>query len=358
MGESTCTLDGVVCGPGCCDPLERPNLPGNEFCVSGFSCCEDGTWQCNDSTSVATCDPGVECPEICGGIAGIPCDAANEFCKLPTGECCCDAFGVCTEIPQACPEFLDPVCGCDGETYDNECFADAAGVSVEHPGPCLQVCGGIAGIPCEDGEFCLLPEGRCCCDFEGACVPIPQQCPDQCDPVCGCDGRTFKNACVAVMNEVSINHVGPCFEGGGLITGVRFESKVKLSWEPQNAASFYSAYRNSVCFKTELVGPSVQVDDAPHPGVLWLFQVAGQYADGEGPLGINWTCEPRTPALSCSPSEQVLCEVTGGIWDPLSCGHYPCGQFPPCDAIIPGCNCGPGNNYTPEVGCHPDPTCP
>ena len=111
-GQSTCTLDGVVCDPGCCDALQRPNLPGNEFCASGFLCCEDGTWQCNDSTGAATCDPGVECPEICGGIAGIPCGAANEFCKLPTGQCCCDAFGICTEIPEACPEFLDPVCGC------------------------------------------------------------------------------------------------------------------------------------------------------------------------------------------------------------------------------------------------------
>ena len=30
------------------------------------------------------------------------------------GECCCDFFGVCTDIPPACPEIFDPVCGLEG----------------------------------------------------------------------------------------------------------------------------------------------------------------------------------------------------------------------------------------------------
>ncbi len=56
-------------------------------------------------------------------------------------------------------------------------------------------------------------------------------------------------------------------------------------------------------------------------------------------------------------SEQHLCEMTDGTWDPLSCGHYFCGQFPDCDAIIPGCDCGPGRNFQAGLGCVPDPAC-
>ena len=56
--------------------------------------------------------------------------------------------------------------------------------------------------------------------------------------------------------------------------------------------------------------------------------------------------------------DQALCTASGGAWDPLSCGHYSCGYFPECDAIIPGCDCGPGGNFEPGVGCVDDPTCP
>jgi hypothetical protein len=55
--------------------------------------------------------------------------------------------------------------------------------------------------------------------------------------------------------------------------------------------------------------------------------------------------------------ELVLCELTGGVWDPNSCGHYDCGQLPACDAIIPGCDCGPDMNFVEDTGCFPDETC-
>jgi len=59
----------------------------------------------------------------------------------------------------------------------------------------------------------------------------------------------------------------------------------------------------------------------------------------------------------CPPSEATLCVETGGVWDPTSCGHYRCGAFPECDAVIPGCNCGPERNFRAGVGCVDDPAC-
>lgn len=150
-----------------------------------------------------------ECGQVCGGIIGIPCDK-GEYCNLGVGNCCCDFQGVCEIIPEVCPAVWDPVCGCDGVTYGNACEAAAAGQSIDHLGPCGQICGGFIGIPCDDGEYCDLGIGHCCCDFQGICRPIPQGCPDVWDPVCGCDGITYSNACDAAAAGQSIDHLGEC----------------------------------------------------------------------------------------------------------------------------------------------------
>jgi len=78
------------------------------------------------------------CSQPCGGIAGIPCDNPDEFCKFPEGTCdYADMMGACTPVPShGCPEIYAPVCGCDGVTYVNECESDAASVSILRRGPC------------------------------------------------------------------------------------------------------------------------------------------------------------------------------------------------------------------------------
>ena len=159
------------------------------------------------------------------------------------------------------------------------------------------------------------------------------------------------------MAAVSIEHLGPCFRGGGLITGVQFDSKVKLEWDAHPDALFYNVYRNGHCFEAGLLEPNAAVPLDPHAGQTWLFQVAGQFGDGEGPLGVGWTCERRVPLTPCDPAERLLCETTGGIWDPQACGHYHCGVPQDCQAIIPGCDCGPSSNFQPGLGCQPDPAC-
>lgn len=63
-------------------------------------------------------------------------------------------------------------------------------------------------------------------------------------------------------------------------------------------------------------------------------------------------------ALGCDdPDARAACEDTGGVWDPNSCGNYSCGLPPNCDAIIPGCNCGDGRNFSDGDGCIAAPSC-
>ena len=51
------------------------------------------------------------------------------------------------------------------------------------------------------------------------------------------------------------------------------------------------------------------------------------------------------------PDDQELCEMSGGTWDPTSCGHYFCGLQPDCGAVDPGCDCGEDSNFIDGTGC-------
>jgi hypothetical protein len=125
-----------------------------------------------------------------------------------------------------------PLSACDGldvptsdQPTDTPCAAsdETKGVTcAEIDGTCgwqryfcdddeFEVCGGVAGVPCDEGEYCAFSEDFCdVADRQGVCRPIPEACTEQYDPVCGCDGFTYGNDCVAASNGMSIAYHGEC----------------------------------------------------------------------------------------------------------------------------------------------------
>ncbi len=196
---------------------------------------------------------------------------AQHFCKIDLGTCASLSstnptssssssssntkmlhyYGTCQPQPTECSRKLDPVCGCDGVSYNSECIAHSVGVSVSSMGNCPKTNTGGGGgggdviVPnigtlptkcttsttlddndnnntkitstssCPENQFCQVGDAQSCSTtsaalLSGTCQPKPMLCTLMYSPVCGCDHRTYSSACAAHGAGTSVWYEGEC----------------------------------------------------------------------------------------------------------------------------------------------------
>jgi hypothetical protein len=127
----------------------------------------------------------------CEGLSGGECEA-TAGCGLVAEGCNPPPINPDTGFPYPC----DPILVCR--------TAVAAGDG--------DACGSRGLLPCAEGLFCNYPQSAECgeTDRSGTCAVAPEACLEIYQPVCGCDGQTYGNACLASAAEASVRTTGAC----------------------------------------------------------------------------------------------------------------------------------------------------
>jgi hypothetical protein len=107
-------------------------------------------WNGNSCEGIAGCEcVGDDCDDLydtfddCQAACQFECTSSDtptpcpdgQYCQAPNNGC---GGGYCTAAPADCQRGGNPVCGCDGITYDDLCDAWDAGVAVAEFNPCSQ----------------------------------------------------------------------------------------------------------------------------------------------------------------------------------------------------------------------------
>jgi Kazal-type serine protease inhibitor domain len=218
-GGLFCPAALCAAGTVCCEAA-RACIPMGALCISSPP--DAGTSGC---VSAADCGAGQECvyPSSACARSGV-CMAAIA-CLRPETFCACtgvtytgcrpdrstQSTGACTVVPDAgvgtCASDRDcatgqACCGATGRCYDTRCLACCMFAPPTDAG----TAGCTSNAQCAATQYCAGTG----CGTAGTCAARPEICSTLFSPVCGCDGRTYSNECVASAGGARVASRGAC----------------------------------------------------------------------------------------------------------------------------------------------------
>lgn len=178
--------------------------------------------RCGTGVMYGTCQkPAEVCPAVDEPVCGCNLRTYANSCEASRARVSVYAAGPCppdariVPIDRICPHDGDTVCGTDGKEYPNACYAETAGQPIAFVGRCPRKdgsCGGKFGDMCAPTQFCDFKADAICgwADATGKCKPRPQFCTADDQKVCGCDGKTYSNRCIANAAGTAVLTDAPC----------------------------------------------------------------------------------------------------------------------------------------------------